>query len=120
MLRELENILRRICYQEREHINREKYVLIKLELTEIFRLSLRLIFYFLLIAGGYVITKLADSNVSTETLLVVAAVVIVTIILYEKFDVVLNRRIELLRERSLRLYGPDFSKAASISYQKKD
>jgi len=109
ILESLEKGLRKLFRLGFQKKKKEKYILLKIEIFELLEMLFRLIFYFLLILGGYILTILIPI-LKPHIFFAYAIFIILTIIMYEKLDDFFKIEIERLRKKSNKIYGPDYNK----------
>jgi len=89
---------------------KEKYILIKMDIIGVARIFMRVMFYFLLIFGAYLLTTLMPIIKSPNVYFGFAFFVIITIVLYEELDHIFEENYKRLRDKSHRVYGSDYNK----------
>ena len=86
LLELLEEGLRNLYKKGLSHQKKEEYVLIKMNLIGVIRMFFRVIFYFLLIMSGYLLTTLMTVIKSLKVYFEFVFFVIITIVIYEGLD----------------------------------
>jgi hypothetical protein len=106
----VEDALRKLYRKEFMRKEKEKFLLIKSAFVFLLRIITKLIFYFILIAGGYLVTELIKTSIPPLLWLKFTLVIILLIVGYEYLDNMLEMRITKLKSKAREKYGLDYSK----------
>lgn len=105
----LEEKLRKLYQSELQKRKKEKFPLLKLQLKELSRILIRVIFYIILIFGGYFITEITKTDTPSILWLILAVGIVFLIVFYEYLDHIFEEDIKRLKSKSHKKYGPGFN-----------